>query len=341
MRAAVLDDDGLAIREWPEPDPGPGEALVALSKVGICGSDVHFAVDGSAQTRFRPIILGHEPAGRVEALGPATQGPSPGTRVAIIPLISCLECDKCRQGRTVLCRTSECLGAERHGCWADLVVVPVVNLVEIPDNLSDELAAVATDSVATAFHAVRTRGGVGPGARVAVWGTGGLGLSAVGIAQALGAAQVIAVDPRPEAREWALETGADTALDPTDGSALRTITDAGGVDVSMEFVGRPETVELAVRSLDAGGRAVSIGIGQGKLTGSHLVTFVVREREVVGSYGNEPGEVREVVAMLADGRLRLPRVVGDVIPLEEVEAGLDRVYRGDTGGSRIVLDITG
>lgn len=339
MRAAVLDDSGLQVREWQAPEPGPGEALVALSKVGICGSDVHFVIDGSMQTRFRPIVLGHEPAGRVEALGPDTDGPAPGTRVAIIPLVSCHECDRCARGRTVICRSSECLGAERHGCWADLVAVPVRNLVPIPDALSDELAAVATDSVATAFHAVATRGGVQPGARVAVWGTGGLGLSAVGIAKALGAEQVIAVDPRAEARGWALETGADEALDPNE-DALGQIKELGGVDVALEFVGRPETVESAVRSLDAGGRAVAVGIGDGKLGASHLSAFVILERELVGAYGNEPGEVREVIAMMADGRLELPRVIGDVIPLEGVRQGLERVHRGDTGGSRIVLDIT-
>src|SRR4051812_44389735 len=197
MRAAVLDHD-LAVREWPEPEPGPGKALVALTKVGICGSDVHFVIDGTARTAFRPIILGHEPAGRVEALGPGTEGPEPGTRVAIIPLISCYECDRCLVGRTVLCRRSECLGAERHGCWADLVAVPVRNLVPIPDNVPDELGAVATDSVATAYHAVSTRGEVGEGTRVAVWGTGGLGLSAVGVAKALGAASIVAIDPRDD-----------------------------------------------------------------------------------------------------------------------------------------------
>jgi threonine dehydrogenase-like Zn-dependent dehydrogenase len=337
MRAAVLEGGELAVREWPEPEPGPGEALIALTKVGICGSDVHFVIDGTARTRFEPIVLGHEPAGRVEALGPDTEGPAPGTRVAIIPLVSCMECDRCRAGRTVICRHSECLGAERHGCWADLAVVPVRNLVPIPDGLSDELGAVATDSVATAFHAVRTRGRVGPGDRVAVWGTGGLGLSGVGIAKALGAARVIAIDPREEARGWALETGADEVLHP-DG-ALDAIVAAGGVDAAFEFVGRPETVELAVRSLDDGGRAVAVGIGSGRLTASHLMSFVVRERELLGAYGNEPGEVREVVELMATGALRLPRVVGDVIALDDVRAGLDRVHRGDTGGSRIVVDI--
>jgi threonine dehydrogenase-like Zn-dependent dehydrogenase len=331
MRAAVLDDD-LTIREWEAPEPGPGEALIAPSKVGICGSDVHFVIDGSARTRFTPIILGHETSGVVEALGPDTEGPAPGTRVAVIPLVSCHDCDRCRKGRTVICRHSECLGAERHGCWADLAVVPARNLVPIPDGLSDELGAVATDSVATAFHAVRTRGGVGPGSRVAVWGTGGLGLSAIGVAHALGAAEVIAIDPREDARAWALETGATAALHPD--TALREIVD-------LEFVGRPDTVELAVRSLDAGGRAVAVGIGHGKMTASHLMSFVVRERELLGAYGNEPDEVAEVVAMLADGRLKLPRVVSDVIPLEDVRAGLDRVHRGQTDGSRIVVDVAG
>lgn len=338
MRAAVLEETGkLGVREWPEPEAGPGEALVRLTRVGICGSDVHFVIDGTAKTAFLPIVLGHEPAGVVEALGPGTEGPPAGTRVGIVPLITCGECDRCLAGRTVLCRRRACLGADVQGCWADLVAVPARNLVEIPDSLSDELAAVATDSVATAFHAVSTRGGVREGSRVAVFGTGGLGLSAVGIARSLGASHVWAVDPREEARGWALETGADEAI-PPDG-AVERIAKAGGVDVALEFVGREATVESAVRSLDDGGRAVVVGVGYEKVSGGRLMTFVLREREVVAAYGAEPGEVRTAIAMLADGRLKLPRVVGDVIPLADVAEGVARVHRGDTGGSRIVVEI--
>ena len=238
----------------------------------------------------------------------------------------------------MLCQTSECLGSERHGAWADLMTVPARNLIPIPDGVPDELAAVCTDSVATAYHAVRTRGGVGPGRRVAVWGTGGLGLSAVGIARSLGAAWIVAVDPRPDARAWALASGADIAFHPDD--ALAAITAEGGVDNAFEFVGRPETVELAVRSLDAGGTAVAIGIGRGKVQASHLTTLVVRERALLGSYGNEPQEIEEVLQLLVRGQLVLPYVVGDVIPLSMVTDGLDRVAAGRTGGSRIVLDIT-
>lgn len=338
MRAAVLDGE-LSLRDVPDPIAGPGEVLIAPTKVGICGSDVHFVIDKTAVTRYQPIILGHEATGVVVALGPDTAGPKPGSRVSIIPLVSCHQCDQCARGRTVLCRVSECLGAERDGAWADLISVPVRNVVPVPDGLPDELAAVATDSVATALHAVRERGRVGVGSRVAVWGTGGLGLSAVGIAKTLGADLVIAVDPRAEARDWALATGADVVLHPDD--ALARITGMGGVDTALEFVGRPDTVEMALRSLDAGGTAVAVGIGAGRVTGSHLMTFVVRERALVGSYGHEPSDVAEVLELMATGRLLLPKAVGDLIGLDDVARGLQRVHAGDTGGSRIVLDIQG
>lgn len=340
MRAAVLTPSGLSVRDdWPEPEPGPGEALISLSKVGICGSDVHFVLDGTAKTAYTPIVLGHEPAGRVEALGPDTDGPAVGTRVAIMPLVTCMACDRCRNGWSCMCKERLCIGADVEGCWADLTVVPVRNLVPLPDTLSDELAAVATDSVATAYHAVANRGGVTSGSRVAVWGAGGLGLSAVGLSKWLGASSVIAVDPRPEAQEWALETGADEALHPD--VALKRIAELGGVDVALEFVGREDSVEGAVRSLDDRGRAVIVGLSDARAIAGRLMTFVLREREMVGSYGNEPSDVREMVEAMASGSLVLPRVVGDVIPLADVVEGVSRVQRGDTGGSRIVVDITG
>lgn len=337
MRAAVLDSDGLTVRDWAEPEPGPGEALVSLTKVGICGSDVHFVLDGTARTAFMPIVLGHEPCGYVEALGPDTDGPAPGTRVAIVPLITCGTCDRCTSGRSVLCKQRLCIGADCHGAWADLTTVPVRQLIPVPDTLSDELVAVATDSVATAYHAVATQGRVREGSRVAVWGTGGLGLSAVGIAAALGASDVIAVDLREEPRDWALESGATAAYHPDE--ALAAIAAGGGVDTALEFVGKAVTVEGAVRSLDDGGRAVVVGVGHEPAAAGRLMTFVLRERELVGSYGADIDEVRRVIDLLADGRLDLPRVVGDVIGIEDVAEGVARVQRGDTGGSRIVVDV--
>lgn len=327
----------LRIARVPVPTPADGEVLVKLLRSGICGSDGHFVLDGTAKTAYSPIVLGHEPVGVVAVRGQSAHGPAVGTRVSIVPLVTCMTCDRCLTGRTVLCKSRMCLGADREGTFAEYVTVPARNCYPVPDSLSHELAAVATDSVATAYHAVSYRGGVREGSRVAVWGTGGLGLSAVGIARALGAARVIAVDPREQARRWALDTGADEALHPD--QALSQITAMGGVDVALEFVGRQATAEAAVRSLDDGGRAVITGVGLETLTASKIMTFVLREREIVGSYGSEPGEVETVLQMMGSGRLNLPHVVGDVIPLTDVLDGLRRVQDGRTGGSRIVVDV--
>lgn len=197
MRAAVLEEDRFGVRDWPDPRPGPGDVLVALTRVGICGSDVHFAIERSVRPSFVPIVLGHEPAGRVLEVGPDVDEALIGRRVAVIAMVACHRCDLCRSGRARLCRRREVLGADRHGCWAEFVSVPERNVLPIPDGLPDDVAAVATDAVATALHAVRTRGAVGPGARVAIWGAGGLGSCAVAIARTLGAARIDVVDVRP------------------------------------------------------------------------------------------------------------------------------------------------
>ena len=206
MRAAVLAGEAgattFSVTEVARPEPGAGEVLIKVLRSGICGSDVHFVHDAWAATAFRPIVLGHEAVGVVAAHGTAGAGPPVGTRVSIHPVIACGTCDRCQAERPHICRARKILGMDLDGTFADYVVVPSSSLVPVPDGLSDELAAIATDAIATAFHAVR-RGLVGPGRRVVVWGAGGLGLQAVGIARALGADEVIAVDPRAAARERA------------------------------------------------------------------------------------------------------------------------------------------
>jgi threonine dehydrogenase-like Zn-dependent dehydrogenase len=335
MRAAVLDHDGLTVRDWPDPEPGTGEALVALTKVGICGSDAHFVIDGTARPAYMPIVLGHEPAGRVAGLGPGTAGPAIGTRVALIPLVVCGRCDRCRAGRTVTCPDRACLGAERDGCWAELVVVPVANLIELPDPLDDATAAVATDAVANAHHAVLTRGALREGEGVAVWGAGGLGCAAVAVARRAGAGRIVAVDPRSHARERAIKAGADEAVAPED--ADRTFADRA-VDLSLEFVGRAASVRGAVSALGAGGRAVIVGLGDEPLAAGSQMTMVLRERAILGSYGAEPDEVAAVIDQLADGTLRVPGLVAEEVRLDDVADGINRVAAGAAG--RIVVGIS-
>jgi D-arabinose 1-dehydrogenase-like Zn-dependent alcohol dehydrogenase len=339
MRAALLSGEGdsrtLVVGEIDVPEPGPGEALVRVLMSGICGSDVHFVHHDWARTAFRPIVLGHEAVGLVERHGPGASDPAPGTRVSIHPVVACGSCACCNAARTQICAHRQVLGMDRHGAFADFIVVPAANLVPVPDSLDSTLAAIATDAVATAFHAAR-RGGVGPGRRVAVWGCGGLGLQAVGVVRALGASEIIAVDPRPDARSRAQETGADVACSPEDAAELLRLE---GADVALEFAGTAEAAAAAVRGLTDGGRAVLVGAGPGALDGGSLTAFVMREREVVGSYGSSIDELAEVLAMLADGRLRLPHAIGDVLALEDVALGVDRVRDGALDGGRIVVDI--
>jgi threonine dehydrogenase-like Zn-dependent dehydrogenase len=337
MRAAVLDEHGFAIRDWPAPTPGAGDVLVALTKVGICGSDAHLAVDGSARPTRMPIVLGHEPAGRIAALGQGVTQPAVGTRVVVAPIVSCGVCDLCQRGRTVLCRTGQILGVDRDGALADFVVVPECNVLPIPPPLDDTTAAVATDAVATAYHAVVGRGGVGRDSRVAVWGVGGLGLPAVAIAKYLGARHILAIDTRPGALARATEAGADEAVGPDEG--LTHARRQGGVDVALEFVGRPETVSAAARSLDRGGRAVIVGVGYGEVSAGRIITFVPQERELVASWGSEPEDIETALRLLASGDLRIPGLVGAHIGLDEVPERLVELAAGTSTGSRTVVDL--
>jgi D-arabinose 1-dehydrogenase-like Zn-dependent alcohol dehydrogenase len=341
MSAALLVERGgrrqVEVARVPVPEPSGDEVLVKMSRAGICGSDVSFALTGKASTSRVPLVLGHEAMGVVVGVGPGSPEDLVGSRVSILPRVVCGHCPGCRRGRTVQCREQTCLGVDRDGAFAEYVTLPAANCLPVPSGLSDELAAIATDAVATAYHAVVNRGQFARGDRVAVWGAGGLGLSAVGLAKALGADWVLAVDPRPRARDWALATGADEVADPDGAAAL--LDRRGGVDLALEFAGRPETADAAVRALDHGGRAVLVGVGPGSATAGRLVTTVLRERAVVGSYGSEPFEVAVVLDMLATRQLQLPHLVGETIGLAEVPRGLERVRDGDLSGSRLVVAI--
>jgi threonine dehydrogenase-like Zn-dependent dehydrogenase len=125
------------------------------------------------------------------------------------------------------------------------------------------------------------------------------------------------------------------------GGALGELTAGGGVDVALEFVGTPDTVDAAVRSLADGGRAVAVGMGPGPIKGGHLITFVARERELVGALGAEPGEVVAALELLAGGTLALDHLIGEEIPLVDVADGLERLHRGTAAGARIVVDVAG
>ncbi|HEX3955636.1 MAG TPA: alcohol dehydrogenase catalytic domain-containing protein [Trebonia sp.] len=225
MKAARFTAPGapLEITSLARPRPGPGEALVRVRAVGLCGSDVHIT-EGHTPTAFTPITLGHEIAGVVEAVGDgAAQQVAAGDHVFVNPMVGCLACRFCRAGEVNFCSRRKILGIQLDGALAEYVVAPVVNLTVMPEHVGFPETALI-ESAGTANHAVRALQAA-PGDVVAVIGAGGLGMQAVRLAAARGA-QVVSVDTDPVARQRCLDAGALAALDPASPGAVDQVLDA-------------------------------------------------------------------------------------------------------------------
>lgn len=307
-------EEGLALREVPVPTAGPGQALIRVRAAGLCHSDTHVLHGGGAAWMCAlPITLGHEVAGVITSLG---DGPAPpslkvGDRVAV----ACV-------GHPIRERNfQEALGVGSDGGYAEYAVAPLKNLVRLPDSVSFADAAVATDSVATAYHAVVAEGQVSGSTTVAVIGLGGLGLNGVAIA-ALRGARVFGVDINTTKFKQARQLG---AID-----CATSLAQFGGetFDVVLDFAGAQATVEAAVSSVRPGGCVVLVGLAAGKvqITTTSLVTQNVSLR---GSTSASIQEFREVLDLLASGTLK-PHV--QEIPFEDIPGGLEMLGRGEVNG---------
>ena len=340
MLAARLHSIGapLAVEEVPVPAPGPGEVLVRIRACGVCGSDVHMW-RGAVPVRKTPIVLGHEIAGTVAALGPGCEGWRDGDAVIVRAGAGCLGCRPCRAGRDNLCEKQRVLGMDEDGGFAQYAKAPAANLMALPEGIPFEVAAILSDAVATPYHALTDRGGLQPGETVAVFGCGGLGTHAVQLARLLGAGAVIAADVRPGALERATALGADHVVDAGEGEpvkAIRRLT-SDGVDLALECVGRAETIAQAVRSLRSAGRAVVVGMGQEPVSLPPPALFAWREHALLGSFGSTRRDLDAVVALVASGQLDLSRSISAKLPLSQANRALQMLERGEGDPVRIVL----
>lgn len=343
MRAARFYGPGTAIKieEIPYPVPGPGEVVVKLIACGICGSDVHF-LEGMPVPGGLPITLGHEPAGFVEAVGAEGRNWKPGDRVAVHLGAGCGTCRVCLSGHPNCCPQLASPGLHIDGAFAEAIRLPVGTLVRVPDGVSLAAAAVATDCVASPYHALKCRAGLRPGQRVAVLGCGGLGSQAVSLAHVLGAQQVIAVDVSTVALDRAARAGATDCIDASKidaAAAIRSMSD-GGADVVIECVGSPETVAAGVRALLPGGRLVAVGVGMmPPAIDLPQAIFAFQELSVLGSFGSHQADLQEVLELEAAGTIDIESVISHRVALDEVAEGLEmlRTKRGDP--QRIVVEI--
>ena len=276
MRAAVFEGKGkIRIREVPLPVPKVGEALIRVTLTTICGTDVHI-LKGEYPVKDG-LIVGHEPVGVVEALGPGVTGYSPGDRVIAGAITPCGQCRACLSGDHSQCGRDggyEAAGGWRfgntiNGCQAEYVLVPnaQANLAPIPPGLADEDVLLCPDIMSTGFSAAE-RGGVRVGDAVAVFAEGPIGLCATAGARLCGASLVIGVDAVPQRLEFARRMGADVVLNYKEQDVVAEIKKltGGGVDVAIEALGTQQTFENSLRSIRPGGTVSSLGVYSGHLT---------------------------------------------------------------------------
>jgi 2-desacetyl-2-hydroxyethyl bacteriochlorophyllide A dehydrogenase len=341
MRAVQLAAVGAPLMERDVPVPAVGErdVLVRVKAAGICHSDAHYRA-GTSPVKPLPMTLGHEVAGVVERTGPAVTGLRVGDRVCLHYLVTCGDCAYCVSGNEQFCPTGLMIGHHRDGGFAELISVPARNALRLPPEIPFPQGATLMCASATAFHSLR-KARLRAGETAAVIGVGGLGMSAVQLARAMGARQVFAVDVREESLAQAARLGAvpvnARSADPAE--ELRRLTDGRGVDVAVEMLGRAQTMLQAVRCLAPLGRAVIVGIGREPLTLAPYTEILGGECELIGSNDHLLAELPTVIDMARRGALDLSGVVTATVPLEAgaINPVLDNLERGGPGIRTVVV----
>lgn len=330
MRAVRLTEVGQQLEDVDVESPmiGPHDVRVEVRAAGICHSDAHYRA-GTRPIPVTPLTPGHEIAGTIAEVGDHVSRVKIGDRVALHYLVSCGLCPPCLEGREQFCAPGEMIGLDRDGGYAESVTVPARNAHFLPGSIPFEIGAVMMCSTSTSLHALR-RGRLRPGERVAVFGCGGLGASAIKLAQVLGAGEVYGIDINPDKLEMAERLGA-IAVPFRKAHRIE-------VDVALELVGLPDTMKTAIGCLDVRGRAVAVGITQEGFLLDPFNDLTVKETEILGAADHLASEIDELIEMVDDGRLDLSDVVTGTVPLEAraINEALDRL-ESYSGGVRTVI----
>lgn len=336
MRAAVLHEfkKPLALEDLPRPVIGQGDLLIQLEACGICHSDLHLA-DGDwpqlARITKRPLILGHEIAGRVAQKGEDVRDFQIGERVGV-PWIhsTCGQCEFCREGNENLCARQQITGVTVDGGFAEFVKAPASHSIRIPEALSPAEAAPLFCAGVTVYRALR-RAQISPGQRLAIFGIGGLGHVAVQIAQHLGA-EITAVDISEDKLQLARSLGAASALNAASPTVVKEIRSKGGVHVALVTSAAKAAYDMAFSCLRPTGTLLVVGLPSQDLCFPAIVMAGAEVRIQASAVGTRK-DLREVLALAGDGRIRCHV---NTYPLEDSNKALEQLRHARVAG-RIVL----
>ena len=341
MIAAVFESfrTPLIVRRVPDPIPRPDAAIIAVRACGLCRSDWHGWMGHDSDVQL-PHVPGHELAGEVAAVGSLVRGWKPGQRVTAPFCCGCDSCDQCRSGNHQICDRYTQPGFTQWGAFAEFVEIRYadVNLVALPDSIDDVTAASLGCRFATSFRAVVFQGRVQAGDWVAIHGCGGVGLSAVMIAAAIGA-RVIAVDVRQDRLELARRCGANDLLDASKSEVVSAIRDlSGGVHVSLDALGSKQTCWNSVKCLRKRGRHVQVGLMAGPDADPPIPMGVViaNELELIGSHGMQAFEYGRMLSMIEAGTLNPSMLISDRITLTEAASLLPGMHEFPGTGVTVI-----
>jgi Zn-dependent alcohol dehydrogenase len=365
IKAAVLPEIGapLQVEEVVLDPPGPKEVLVRVAAAAVCHSDVHLAQGHLGYERV-PIVLGHEGAGVVEAVGAEVVHVQAGDKVAFNFAPACGDCSMCRAGRPNLCETAGAFawkgtmldgttrlhradgGPLLHfnfvSCFAEACVVPAASAVSIPPELPMAEAALLGCAVVTGVGAVRNAAGVRIGDTVCVIGCGGVGMQVIAAARLAGASRIIAVDRGWDKLEAALARGATHAVDALTHDVVDEVLlmSDGGVDHAFEIVGSPATMRQAWDVLRPGGTAVVVGISPRGMEVAIPALDMLSQKGIKGSYygsGNPVAEIPRLAELVATGRFPLSDSITSLTDLAGIQDAFDRMLDGTVSGRTVAI----
>ncbi|HUA08256.1 MAG TPA: L-threonine 3-dehydrogenase [Candidatus Acidoferrales bacterium] len=333
---------GFTLHDVPIPEIGPTDVLIRVEKAGICGTDHHiYDWDHWAQGRVHPpVVIGHEFMGTVEAIGDAVRAVKPGDRVSAEGHIADLTCVLCRTGQAYICEHVKIIGVDCDGAFAEFIAMPEYNVWKLDPAIPDEFAAVF-DPLGNAVHTVMAAGVSAKS--VVITGVGSIGLMAIPVARAAGAASVYAIDVNPAKLALASRLGADETFDARTPGLIDEIkrrTGGDGVEVLLEMSGSGSAIDMGLQMVRNGGTAALLGIPSDNINLNLAERIIFKGLTVLGINGRTMFETwYQTQALVKGGRVDLRPIITHVLPFREYDRAFELMSKGEA--AKIVLDLKG